>query len=143
MVTKPSHAGASSRDATNRPRPHFLICDDEPRICEMVSRALADVAECDVALNGADALSLLNAHRYDLLLLDLKMPKLDGFAVLQTLREARRPLRVIVLTAHQELDVAHGAHRMYSLLGYITKPYEIHELHVAIERAMAQAPQPV
>ena len=77
MVTKPSHAGASSRDATNRPRPHFLICDDEPRICEMVSQALADVAECDVAFNGADALSLLNAHRYDLLLLDLKMPKLE------------------------------------------------------------------
>ena len=136
-----THAGAERQPAAARTRPRLLVCDDEPQICEFLSRVIGDLGQCDTACNGEDALAQINTHRYDLLLLDIKMPKLDGLRVLELLRQTQRPLRVIVLTAYQELDVAEAAHRTYSLMGYLTKPIQVGELHAVIEHALAQSPQ--
>ncbi len=144
---KPKHQSATGllerRSHAHPPRPQLLICDDEPRICELMRQALATLGGCDIALNGEEALTKLNSDHYDLLLLDLHMPKMDGLRVLEVLRQMHRAQRVIVLTAYQDLDIAHEAHRLYGLLGYLTKPIAMDTLHTTIRQALAQEPLPV
>lgn len=129
--------------AKTAPRFRILVCDDEPKLCHIVTELAADLAHCDTAANGLEALHKLKAHQYDLLVLDLKMPKMDGLAVLQALRQGQRELRVIILTAHQDLEIAHQVYRTYGVHAYFTKPFNIHEVHAAIKCALVQAPQPV
>lgn len=127
--------------AVSVPKCRVLVCDDEPKICQIVRQVAADMARCDTVFDGDKALAKLHTHHYDLLVLDLKMPKLDGLRVLTALHAAQQKLRVIILTAHQELDIAHETHRTYGILDYLTKPFNVHQLHAAIKRALAQEPK--
>jgi PAS domain S-box-containing protein len=82
-----------------------LIVEDDPDAREILSRYVADEhsGELRVACDGAAALAILGAHMPDLVLLDLKMPSVDGFTLLETIRESPRlrHLAVIVVTALQ------------------------------------------
>lgn len=66
----------------------ILIAEDEPAIAKALELKLKHIGfEVKVANNGEEALAELKAHKYDLLLLDIMMPKVDGFGVLEGLKE--------------------------------------------------------
>lgn len=113
-----------------------IIADDEPLARERVRTLLADedveiVAEC---LNGADTLKALAAHPPDLLFLDVQMPKLDGFEVLDTLPPGRMPA-VIFTTAHDEHAI-----RAFEVnaVDYLLKPFSEERFKRALERARGE-----
>ena len=79
----------------------ILIADDDSVICGGLSEALKDEGyETVTAENGEDALELLKARRFDLLLLDLKMPRINGFEVLKKLEDEKMAIKTVVLTGN-------------------------------------------
>jgi len=82
-----------------------LVVDDEPRIVNFVSRALsAQGFGVDGAHDGLRALQLARSGRYELVVLDLLLPGLDGESVLRGIIEARPEQRVLVLSALADVD---------------------------------------
>lgn len=106
----------------------ILLAEDEPRIVAFLSRGLtANGFIVQVAEDGRTALHLARSGDCDLLVLDLGLPVLDGFAVLAELRQARSTLPVIVLTARSGIDDT-----VAGLEGgaddYLAKPFRFEEL---------------
>jgi len=102
----------------------ILVVDDEPTIRELHARMVEEhVPHCRImqARNGREALQILRNNRVDLVLLDLMMPEVDGFAVLEALREnvSTRDVPVIVLTAQllNETELTRLNHGMAKVLG--------------------------
>jgi CheY-like chemotaxis protein len=78
----------------------ILIVDDDPPIRHLL-RAICRQAgyDCDLACDGAEALDRIEARTYDVILLDLMMPRVNGFQVIAALKEREQRPRVIVITA--------------------------------------------
>ena len=112
-----------------------LVVDDEDRFRESMLKILkAEGLDAVAASGGAEALAELERNDYDVILLDVKMPGMDGIEVLRRLAGRERRAEVLILTGHASLDtgmkiVQHGA------FGYLLKPCEIDELIVKIEQA--------
>src|SRR3954463_13594223 len=85
--------------------PRVLVIDDEPKIADFVSRALsANGLSVDSATEGARGLELARSGRYDLVILDLMMPGVNGMGVLRGTIEACPQQRVLVLSALGDVD---------------------------------------
>src|SRR5947209_4552849 len=92
--------GAWERDATSVSGSRILLIDDEQRILNFVARGLrGEGLEVDVAADGGEGLHRALATQYDLVILDLLMPGLDGMSVLQAIMERKPEQPVIVLSA--------------------------------------------
>ena len=118
----------------------LLVVEDELRIASFLLKALrAQGHAVEHATTGREALSTLEQSRFDLLILDLRMPEMDGFEVLAKLRERGGEVPVLVLTARTEIE-----DRVRALdLGaddYLTKPFSFAEL-LARLRALARRGQ--
>ncbi len=73
-----------------RPRARrLLVVDDEPLVRELYAEALNGEGQVDVAADGIEALALLDANRYDLILTDVSMPRLDGLGLFETVLAGR------------------------------------------------------
>jgi two-component system response regulator AtoC/two-component system nitrogen regulation response regulator NtrX len=115
-----------------------LIVDDEPAARVGMKRALAKSGyELLEATTGLEALERISAVGPDLVFLDLNMPELDGFGVLDRLRtlEGPQPL-VVVLTAYGSERIAVEAMKK-GAYDYLAKPYDIEELRLLAQRAIA------
>jgi two-component system, OmpR family, response regulator len=120
---------------------HLLVVDDEPRILSFVSRALvARGYAVDGAVDGAQALHLSGQRSYDLVVLDLRMPGLDGAAVLRALTAIEPTPRVIFLSAVADVRTKVELLEM-GASDYLSKPFAIAEL-IARVRANLRQPDP-
>ncbi|WP_010494238.1 response regulator transcription factor [Paenibacillus elgii] len=110
----------------------ILIADDDREIRDLVKTYLErETYRIDVAADGEEALRLFEAHRYNLILLDLMMPKVDGIEVCRRLR-MKTNVPILMLTAKdQEIDKVLGL--SIGADDYITKPFSIHELVARIK----------
>ncbi len=113
----------------------ILIVDDEPQFLNALCRRLElrgfEVAR---ASNGQEAVVAARTGNFDLALLDLKMPGMDGKEVLQVLKTEQKHLEIIVLTGHGALDTAIECTRL-GAFGYIPKPYELERLLTVLKDA--------
>jgi DNA-binding response OmpR family regulator len=116
----------------------ILIVDDEPMPRVTIARALNLMGyQAEQAASGAEALSKLVARYYDLMLLDLRMPGMDGVEVLQQAKKLCPDMLVIILTAHATLDSAIKAVR-FGAVDYLLKPYSLRDTEAAIAKALNQ-----
>ncbi len=117
-------------------KPRILICEDESVARRGVIRALGttkyDFLECE---NGVKCLEELSRHRVDLVLLDLRMPVMDGATTLEHIQDFPSPPPVVVLTADTSLRSAIEAVKA-GASDYIAKPYEIEELRLVVEKTL-------
>jgi two-component system OmpR family response regulator len=126
--------------------PRVLVVDDEPAIRELVTTVLRyegfDVATAET---GREALNAVEQHRPHLVVLDVMLPDLDGFAVQQRLTASGRRIPVLFLTAR---DTVEDKVRGLTLGGddYLTKPFSLGELvariHAVLRRTHQQAESP-
>ena len=118
------------------PKPSILVCDDEESVRAAIRLILERDYELVFAVDGEDALQAFGRQPVDLVLLDLKMPKLDGLTVLTTLMTHHQPPpRVLILTAYQSLELAQRA-TQGGALDYVTKPFDRVKLATAVARAL-------
>ena len=116
----------------------LLLVEDEPSLRESVARKLHRAGyETDDCGDGETALEMLAAERYDLVLLDLNLPRVDGMTVLRTLRKIDLETPVLILSARSEIaDKVEGLDAGAN--DYLTKPFAAKELLARI-RAMTRA----
>ncbi|MBP7066611.1 ATP-binding protein, partial [Ferrovibrio sp.] len=134
---------AESRELGNSRALRILVAEDNPINQELIGYMLRWAGHhCDLVKNGIEALAALNTAPYDLVLMDIHMPELDGAAALQQIRAMDGPLRhtpVVVLTA----NAMQGDREKYMALGadeYVAKPIVAVDLFGAIARVVGQAP---
>lgn len=114
----------------------ILIVDDEPDIALILKLHLEDQGyETVRARDGVEALDLLEGERFDLMLLDIKMPRMDGIQVLQKMADMRPELPVIMMTAHGSEKIAVEAMKK-GAVDYIAKPFSVDELLKKVERSL-------
>ena len=115
----------------------LLLIEDERTLCDAVARRLRRSGySVDLAYDGEQALQLLEVERYDLVLLDLNLPKLDGMSVLRTLRQTDRETRVLILSARSgTADKVDGLDAGAN--DYLSKPFALAELEARI-RSLTQ-----
>jgi len=110
-----------------------LVVDDEPRICRFVSRALtAHGHVVETSTGGADALARAAERSFDLVVLDLLMPGMDGFAVLNGLLERDGSSKVLVLSAVGDVEAKVQCLRG-GAVDYLAKPFAIAELLARVD----------
>jgi DNA-binding NtrC family response regulator len=114
----------------------ILITDDDKahRTMLKVNLAGSDYSLLE-ASDGDEVLPLLRQHHVDLILLDMKMERMDGFATLSALAEVGYEVPVIVITAFSSVESAVEAMRR-GAFDYVTKPIDIDELKIAIQKAL-------
>jgi len=117
----------------------ILIVEDEPRIADFLHRGLtAEGHFCVVASDGESGLVLAEEGDFDLVLLDLLLPRLHGHEVCQQLRMNNVHIPVIILTALDSLDNIVEGLRM-GADDYVTKPFAFEELLARIETVMRRS----
>jgi DNA-binding NtrC family response regulator len=106
----------------------ILIVDDEVDFLDSIARRL-EMRSFDVtkASSGEMALEAARTGGFDLALLDLKMPGMDGTEVLRTLKKEHRFIEVIMLTGHGSINSAVECTKL-GAFGYLSKPYELENL---------------
>jgi DNA-binding NtrC family response regulator len=114
------------------------VVDDEQNIRRMLVRVLSSegfiVKE---AINGLEALQRLEDENYSLVLLDLKMPELNGIETLLKIREYDLNLPIIMMSAYGSITEAVEAMKL-GVVDYLIKPFDIEELKIIVERAIKQ-----
>lgn len=112
-----------------------LIADDEPVIRDLFVRVLSKQGyEVFTAGDGLEALNKIRKNNFDMLILDLRMPKVGGMELLRKAKELKKDLITIVITGYATLDTAKGAIKQ-GCFDYITKPFDIGKVNAIIKRA--------
>jgi DNA-binding NtrC family response regulator len=122
----------------NRERTRILIVDDE----EIVRESLSGWLEKDgytvvTAPDGPHALARVAAERWSIMLVDMKMPGMDGLQVLEQTRKLQPDVTVVIMTAYATVDTAVSAMKL-GAYDYIVKPFDPEELTIMIEKIVAQ-----
>jgi DNA-binding NtrC family response regulator len=115
----------------------ILVVDDEESITYLVKTELEDLPEfeVDTALSGSDAINLIQSKVYDVMLLDVKMPRISGVEVLRYAKEHAPATQVIMLTNVVDVKTAIETTKL-GAYDFISKPYEPAELLATVRRAL-------
>lgn len=129
---------ATRTPAATAGRPRVLVVDDEVTIRDLLSKTLA-LAEYDVDLapDGRAALDRLRVIPYDLLITDLKMPGVDGLAVIREARRLKADIPVIIITGFSTEASAIEAVNL-GVSGYLTKPFRVPRVLAAAAKALGE-----
>ncbi len=116
-----------------------LVVDDDPTVCSTVADSLRVAGHTAVEVrDGAAAVALATRESFDLVILDVNMPRLEGFAVLEKLRRRRADLPVIMLTARDEReDVVRGL--KLGADDYIRKPFGLEEFLLRVSAVLRRS----
>ncbi|HZY10434.1 MAG TPA: response regulator [Bacteroidota bacterium] len=116
----------------------ILVVDDEEALRTVLSSELTGAGyEVSSAADGDEAISIVQNKKFDLILLDIKMPKVDGFEVLKFVKPKYPAIKIIMLTGFADLKNAieskkHGAE------DFVSKPYDLVDLLTTIERVLSE-----
>jgi two-component system copper resistance phosphate regulon response regulator CusR len=125
-----------------RPNKRILVVDDDLDTCALIVDVLSgenySICSC---MGGEQALDLLAHERFDLVLADIKMPRITGLDLLQYIRGTSRDTRVILMTAYASIDTAIQAVR-YDASDYLVKPFSVKELRRRVRVALPDEVEP-
>ena len=111
----------------------ILLVDDEVGFTNNMSKLLSRRGyQIKTANSGYEALGILMNNSFDVMVLDLKMPGLDGIATMREMMKLGLLTEVLILTGHGSIDLAHEALKL-GAYDYVTKPCDIKELVSKIE----------
>ena len=116
----------------------ILVVDDEEVVRLSCSRVLTSAGyTVETATDGIEALKLVKGEEYDLIIIDIMMPELDGFTVLQAIREVRPDVLFIVITGLDQTSMSLRAAEM-GAAAYVAKPFDPDELLSKVTHALTR-----
>jgi CheY-like chemotaxis protein len=119
-----------------RTRRRVLVIDDDDAVCEVLREALSEDGYAVATVpHGAAALELVKHHQPEVILLDLRMPIMDGWSFAEQYRRAAKPAASLILLSALK-DVEQSAKRL-GAVAFIQKPFEIDEVVQLIERCIS------
>lgn len=119
------------------PIPRIIVIDDEEGMCWAVARALQEEGYfVRTAPSGPDGLTLVEREGADLVLLDIRMPRMSGLEVLKRIKLLHPAMPVIIMTGFGSMPTALEAIEK-GAAGYIPKPFNIDDLKAAVRKALA------
>ena len=122
----------------------ILIVEDEANIRRVLRKILIDIDKSIIvseAVDGVEAISMVNENTYDLILCDIKIPKKDGIEVLEYIQKVSPQTAVVMISGHGDLDTAVKAMRM-GAYDYISKPPDLNHLLHTINAALQRTASP-
>jgi len=118
------------------PNKKILICDDEIGIRESLNLILKDNYDISFCNNGQECLELLKSgQNFNLLLLDLKMPKLSGLDTLKAIKKEKPGMKVIIITGYRSVETATDAINS-GASDYIVKPFNSKDIIKSVEETI-------
>jgi Response regulator containing CheY-like receiver, AAA-type ATPase, and DNA-binding domains len=115
----------------------ILVVDNEAKMRRILELALKNMGHhVEQAAEGEEALAAIEHGVFDLVLTDLRMPRMDGIGLLNALRDRRIDVPVIVLTAYGTIETAVTAMKL-GAVDYIIRPFEMETIELAVSRALA------
>jgi two-component system response regulator AtoC len=114
----------------------ILVVDDEAKMRRILELSLKSMGhEVEQAGDGQEALAKIESGSFDLVLTDLRMPRLDGIGLLTALRDADNDIPVIVMTAYGTIETAVAAMKV-GAADYVIRPFEMETIEMAVTRAL-------
>lgn len=114
----------------------ILIVDDQTGIRLLLNEVFKKEGfQTLMAANGAQALKQAEENRPDIVLLDMKIPGMDGIEILKNLKKMRQDIKVIMMTAYGELDVIKESF-VNGACCYYTKPFDVFEIRDAVKEML-------
>lgn len=109
-----------------------LICDDQEGVRESLNFVLKDHYEIIAVEDGEQCLEALKSHKdVRVVLIDIKMPRIDGLQILKKIKASRPDIKIIVVTGYKSVETAAEATRL-GASGYIIKPFASAEILEAV-----------
>jgi YesN/AraC family two-component response regulator len=127
-------------ETSTQKRFRILIADDFQETRRSVRLMLSmnpDVVVVAIAANGRQAVELAHEHRPDILIMDVRMPELDGLEAFREIYQSYPKTSCIVITAQKDLDILNKAIAL-GVDEYLVKPFSIDELNAAVNRVIEQ-----
>lgn len=119
-------------------RKKILIVDDEKNTCDILAEFLTEEGyQAFSALRGRSALNIIKKKKPDLVLLDIKMPKMDGIEVLEKIKKIDENISVVMITGYGGLKTAREAMRL-GAYDYVTKPFNLDFIKAVVRDALSE-----
>ncbi|MBI4301145.1 MAG: diguanylate cyclase [Chloroflexi bacterium] len=116
--------------------PRLIIVDDDDDMCETLTDIfLSQGYEVSSSRTGEEALTLCQERTFDVALVDIKLPDMEGTELLSALKVLHPHLEVVLMTGHASLESAVTAVR-HDAFAYVTKPFEVHEVIITVDEAV-------
>ena len=123
-------------------RKNVLVIDDEPIVLDSCRRILHDEGfEVNGAMNGREGLKKIEEDKYDAVLVDWKLPEIDGMEVLRIIKKNHPDIIVVMITGYPSVASAVQAMKL-GVSNYVSKPFTPEELKEALVNALAHSEQP-
>ncbi|MFO7750704.1 MAG: response regulator [Desulfobacteraceae bacterium] len=114
----------------------ILVVDNEKSHCRMLSAVLSQAGfEVTIARDGMEAVAAVEKQDFDIVLMDIRMPRMGGIAALKQIREKSRDTLIIIMTAYASVSTAVEALKS-GAYDYLTKPLDIEELKLLMDKAL-------
>ena len=120
----------------------ILVVDDEPVLCAVLGRMLSKMGYNAVcAHDGVEATDIMAHMHFDLVISDLRMPRMDGWALMKHIKKETPDLPVILITGYHSMHTRTQA-TDHSADGYISKPFSIEQIKMMLENILEKKEQP-
>lgn len=115
-------------------KPKILIVDDQFDVCEILEKTLhlEGIYNTTTVRSGRAAISRVKENNFNIVILDIRMPDIDGMEVLYKIKKIKPEIDVVIITAYGSLDTAIDAMKL-GAYGYLLKPLNLEELKVVIK----------
>ena len=114
------------------PKIQVLVCDDEEGVRESLKLILGGQCSLSFAVNGEEAVEHIKRNDPDLVIMDIKMPKMNGLEALSQIKKLKPKIRVMMITGYESDDVAAQAMRL-GADDYVTKPFDRQKIQSKVQ----------
>lgn len=117
--------------------PKILIVDDQMGVRRLLYEAFKETGyDVDMAASGQEAILKVKESAPALILMDMKMPGMNGLEALKEIKKIRQEVAVIIMTAYGELEIVAQAMKL-GVKEYITKPFDLNELTLLVKKTLS------
>ncbi len=117
----------------------LLVVDDQAGLRKLICEALIDEGYLiDQAAGGLDALDRMNRNKYRLILLDVKMPGMNGLETLKEIRKVDSDVPVVMMTAYSDFDILQETDQTVNPVKHISKPFDLDDLRCLVRSCLSE-----